>query len=98
MRAHQDRRERQQRESRSAVNNLGRFCRQVSQGLDTMTFEEKQLLLRLVVERVTVEDGHVRVDALISAPRNGQSRDRLGEPIEARQRRCPTPTQPRAPL
>ena len=34
-------------------------------GLDSLTFEEKQTLLRLVVERIVVEGGKVRVEAII---------------------------------
>ncbi len=79
-----DRREKQQHESRSAVDDLGRFCRQISQGLDAMTFEERQQLLRLVVERVIVEDGHVQVDAIIPAPQDGELCNRRGELVEPR--------------
>ena len=76
-----DRRERQRHESRSAADDLGRFCRQVSQGLDAMTFEQRQRLLRLVVERVMVEDDHVRVDTVIPALQDGQLRNLRGEPF-----------------
>ena len=43
-----------------------RFCNQVAKGLEAMTFEERQQLLRLVVERITVEDGRVRVETIIT--------------------------------
>ena len=37
----------------------------VSQGLEGLIFEEKQKLLRLVVEKIVVEEGKVRVEAII---------------------------------
>ena len=60
-----DRRQRQEKDSRSALEHLERFCNQVAKGLEAMTFEERQELLRLVVERITVEDGRVRVETII---------------------------------
>ena len=50
---------------RAALEHLERFCLQVSKGLETMSFEECQHLLRLLVERITVEDGHVRIETVI---------------------------------
>ncbi|MBI4234518.1 MAG: recombinase family protein [Chloroflexi bacterium] len=60
-----ERRERQEQDSCRALERLERFCRQVAQGLEAMTFEERQQLLRLVVERITVEDGRVRIETVI---------------------------------
>ena len=60
-----DRRQQQQQESRSALADLDRFCNQVTQGLDALTFEERQQLLRLVVERTTVENGRVLIETVI---------------------------------
>jgi hypothetical protein len=37
-----------------------------------MTFDERQRPLRIVVERDTVGDGHVRVDAVISVSHERQ--------------------------
>ena len=59
------RREREELDSRAAREHLERFCLQVSKGLEAMTFEECQHLLRLLVERITVEDGHVRIETAI---------------------------------
>ena len=69
-----DRRERQQQDSRGAIDHLERFCSQVAQGLETMTFEERQQLLRLVVEGITVENDLVRVETVIPT---GQDQDQL---------------------
>ena len=60
-----DRRERQEADSRTALEHLERFCGRVAQGLDALTFEERQHLLRLVVERIVVEDGRVRIETVI---------------------------------
>ena len=60
-----ERREQQQTDRRMALERLEQFCREVSNGLDAMTFEERQQLLRLVVERVTVEDDRVRIETVI---------------------------------
>ena len=59
------RRQRQEKDSHRALEHLERFCNQVAKGLEAMTFEERQQLLRLVVERITVEDGRVRVETII---------------------------------
>jgi hypothetical protein len=45
---------RQQESSRIAPDQMETFCNRVAQGLDEMNFNERQQLLRLVVERVTV--------------------------------------------
>ena len=60
-----DRRQRQDKDSHSALEHLERFCNQVAKGLEALTFEERQQLLRLVVERITVEDGRVKVETVI---------------------------------
>ena len=66
-----NRRERQEQESHKALEHLERFCYQVFQGLDAMTFEERQQLLRLVVERITVQDGRVRIETIIPTGSDG---------------------------
>ena len=48
----------------------------VSRGLECMTLEEKQRLLRLVVEKIVVEEGKVRVEAII--PLDDTSGDLVG--------------------
>ncbi len=45
---------------------LETFCQTVAKGLDKLTFEEKQVLLRLLVEKVVIENGKVRVDTIIT--------------------------------
>jgi hypothetical protein len=48
-----------------------------------MSFEERQDLLRLVVDNITIENGTVRIDAIIpSGDGIGQLRTRRGEPVE----------------
>ena len=37
----------------------------MAEGLDGMTFEDRQQFLRLVVERVTVENGVARIETVI---------------------------------
>ena len=75
--------EHQEATNRAAQNRMERFCRQVSEGLDTMTFEERQQLLRLVVERITVEDGRVRIETIIPTDeKTGKLRARHPEPVE----------------
>ena len=54
-----------EKDSRSDLEHLERFCYQVAKGLEAMTFEERQELLRLVVEGITVEDCRVRVETII---------------------------------
>ena len=71
------RRQRQEKDSRSALEHLERVCYQVAKGLEAMTFEERQELLRLVVERITVEDCRVRVETIIPT---GQDDVKLRKP------------------
>ena len=75
-------RERQQQDSGRALEHLDRFCRQVATGLDAMNFEERQQLLRLVVERITVEDGRVRIETIIPTGNDDKLRTRRGELVE----------------
>ncbi|MCH8089893.1 MAG: recombinase family protein, partial [Chloroflexi bacterium] len=65
-----DRRAREQEHSRSALDQIKTFCGQVSQGLDNLTFEEKQQLLRLVVVRITVDSGKVTIETIIPTGRD----------------------------
>ena len=60
--------EQQNREQISLEEGLARlenFREQVGQGLDNLTFEDKQKLLRLVVERVTLEGEKVCIHAVV---------------------------------
>ncbi len=48
-----------------------------------LTFEDRQRLLQLVVERVTVKDGRVQADSVIpSDGSDARSRTRRPEPVE----------------
>jgi site-specific DNA recombinase len=58
-------RQEQEQDNKRALEHLERFCNKVSQGLEAMTFEERQQLLRLVVERIMVEEGKVRIETVI---------------------------------
>ena len=60
-----EKREEEQVQTRDALERLEVFCDRVAEGLDNLTFEENQQLLRLVVERVTYQDYKVRIDAVI---------------------------------
>jgi len=78
-------REHQEERSREALEHLEQFCHRVALGLETMTFEERQQLLRLVVERITMEDGRVCIETVI--PTGGddvQLRTRRPELVEGR--------------
>ena len=66
---------------RRALENLERFCHQVSKGLTSLTFGERQQLLRLVIERITVENGVARIDTVIP-PDQDNLRNRYPEPVE----------------
>ena len=78
-----ERRARQEDASRKALEQLEAFCCQVAQGLEYMTFEERQQLLRLIVERITVENGWVKVETVIPTGQgDGQLRNLRGEPVE----------------
>ena len=60
-----DQRQQMEHDSHNALEHIDRFCRQVTQGLDSLTFEARQQLLQLLVEKVTVEDGRARVETII---------------------------------
>ena len=57
--------------AKNALSRLKTFLETVARGLEHLTFEEKQELLRLVVGRIRVDDGKVHVDAII--PLNDES-------------------------
>jgi len=56
----------QRLKDQEAFAHLETFCETVSRGLYNLTFEEKQELLRLLVERITIKEGKVRVETIIS--------------------------------
>jgi len=60
--------ERQRKEQVQAQDILARlesFCQRVSLGLDHLTFEERQKLLRLLVDRIVVDGQKIRIEGVI---------------------------------
>ncbi len=78
-----DRRQQQDQDAQNALEHLNRFCHRISKGLDALTFDERQQLLRLVVEGITVDNSRVRVDTVIPTD-DGNLRNRYPEPVEGR--------------
>ena len=69
--------------SERALDYLKTFCHRVKDGLGTMSFGERQDLLKSVVESISVENETVRVETIIPFGDNdNQSRTRHGEPVE----------------
>ena len=66
-----DRRSDYERDSKSALRHLESFCHRVADRLDNMSFEERQEILRLVVDRFTVETGPRESIPLFSTFRQG---------------------------
>ena len=60
-----DKKKHEEQDSHQALVHLKSFCQEVAVGLDAMTFEERQLLLRLVIDRVTVDNGVAHIDTRI---------------------------------
>ena len=83
-RAAQDitRREQQERDSRKGLEHLERFCQDIARGLEAMTFDERQHLLRLTIEGITVENGSVRIETVIPMGQDDELRIRRGELVE----------------
>jgi hypothetical protein len=76
-----DQRQRQKQDTQKALAHLERFCHQVSKGLTSLTFDERQQLLRLVIKQITVENGVARIDTVIP-PDQDNLRNRYPEPVE----------------
>ncbi len=77
-----DRKSALEQEAQSGLQYLPTFCHTVAEGLEQLSFDERQELLRLVVGRVTVEDETVRIETVIPNPtEGGQLRTRRGEPF-----------------
>ena len=75
----------QEQDAKSALQHLQTFCHRVAEGLDNRSFEERQELLRLVVDRITVENETVRIETVIPGPNDGgQLRTRRGQLVEPR--------------
>ena len=77
-----DWREQEQQDSLKALEHLERFCKSVSTGLDAMTLEDRQQLLRLVVEQINVDEGRVRIETIIPTGNDDKLRTRHREPVE----------------
>jgi hypothetical protein len=60
-----DQQGREQARLQEGLCQLESFCEQVSQGIDSLTFDEKQKLLRLVVDHITLEGQKVCIHAVI---------------------------------
>ncbi len=73
--------QRQKQDIQKALANLEWFFHQVSKGLTSLTFDERQQLLLLVIERITVENGVARIDTVFP-PDQGNLRNRYPEPVE----------------
>ena len=73
--------QRQKQDTQKALARLERFYHQVSKDLTSLTFDERQQLLRLVIERITVENGVARIDTVIP-PDQDNLRNRYPEPLE----------------
>ena len=54
----------------------------MTQGLDALTFEERQQLLGLLVDKVTVEDGRARIETVIPTTGLDKLRSPCGELVE----------------
>ena len=63
-----------------ALARLENFCENISIGLEHLAFEEKQALLRLLVERITVEGGRIRIEAAIPLGQRPTESSRLRPP------------------
>ena len=77
--------QRQKQDTQKALAGLERFCHQVSKGLTSLTFDERQQLLRLVIERITVDNGVARIDTVIP-PDQVNLRNRRPELVEGLRR------------
>lgn len=55
----------EQVQGEDALARLEAFCERVSEGLGNLSFEERQKLLRLVVDRIVVEGQRVRIETVI---------------------------------
>ena len=74
-----DRKSALEQEAQSGLQYLQTFCHRVAESLDGMSFQERQELLRLMVNRVTVEDETVRIETVIpNSTEGGQLRTRPG--------------------
>ena len=75
-------RAKQEQDAKAGLRYLEEFCDRVSEGLESLNFEDRQKLLRLVVERITVEDNRVRIETIIPPDQDVLLRTRPPEPVE----------------
>ena len=75
-------REQAESHSREALAYIGEFCDSVNAGLEELTFDERQELLRLLVERITVDKGRVRIETIIPTEPMGYLRTHHPELVE----------------
>jgi len=64
-----DRAARHQADAADALERLDAFCQRVAKGLQSLTFEERQKLLRLLVDRIVVGRQSVRIEGIIPLDR-----------------------------
>jgi hypothetical protein len=78
-----ERREKMEVDAARSLEQLEMFCHHVAQGMDSLTFEDSQKLLQLVVEGVRVENGVVSVETIIPvSSSDGQLRARRPKLVE----------------
>ncbi|MCH8939550.1 MAG: hypothetical protein IIC27_00290, partial [Chloroflexi bacterium] len=78
-----DRKAKNEQDSQSALEGIEHFCAKVNRNLETLTFDERQQLLRLLVESVRVEDNLVTVETIIPTDSgSGELRTRHPELVE----------------
>ena len=76
-------REQMEVDTNRSLERLESFCHQIAQGIDSLTFEGRQKLLQLVVERVKVENEVVTIETVIPGfPNDRQLRARRPELVE----------------
>ena len=73
---------RQEQADQNALGALKAFCDRVGEGLEGMSFEDKQHFLQLVVEGIAVEDNRVKVKTVIPIEEGGELRNVRGELVE----------------
>ena len=72
-------------DAKAGLHYLEESCDRVSTGLVSLSFQDRQKLLRLIVELITVGDNRVRIETIIPPDHNLQLRKRRPEPVEG----CP---------
>ena len=64
---------RQAAQAREVLENLEAFCRRINARLDDATFEEKQVILQLLIERIIVSEDTLEIRHVV--PLDGQPRN-----------------------